>query len=41
MKIWDLRGGWPPDPVHFIINRAVFDVLRRVYGGQARREPAD
>ena len=26
---------------HFIINRAVFDVLRRVYGGQARREPAD
>ena len=26
---------------HFVINRAIFDVLRRVYGGQARREPAD
>ena len=26
---------------HFLTNRAVFDALRRVYGGQARREPAD
>ena len=24
---------------HFLTNRAVFDALRRVYGGQARREP--
>ena len=24
---------------HFLINKAVFDALRRVYGGQARREP--
>ena len=24
---------------HFLVNRAIFDALRRVYGGQARREP--
>ena len=24
---------------HFLINKAIYDALRRVYGGQARREP--
>jgi hypothetical protein len=26
---------------HFLVNRAIYDALRRVYGGQARREPDD
>ena len=26
---------------HFLTNRAIYDALRRVYGGQARREPGD
>jgi len=26
---------------HFLTNRAIYDSLRRVYGGQARREPDD
>ena len=26
---------------HFLSNRAIYDSLRRVYGGQARREPDD
>ena len=26
---------------HFLTNRMIFDALRRVYGGQARREPDD